>query len=75
LHDVIGVRLWEDQVDADALARIRALGREVWVTAGCRSRGEAPGYIDAQRLRALRRTGVDAVLMNDVALGRTIVDE
>jgi glycerophosphoryl diester phosphodiesterase len=72
LQDTIGVRLWEDQVDARALARIRALGLEVWVTAGVRSQGEAPGYIDAERLRRLRRDGVDAVLVNDVALAVAI---
>jgi hypothetical protein len=75
LHDVIGVRLWEDQVGDDALARIRARGLEVWVTAGVRSRGEAPGHIDAQRLRALRRAGIDAVLVNDVELALAVAHE
>jgi hypothetical protein len=75
LRDVAGVRLWEDQVDAPALARIRALRLDVWITAGCRSRGEAPGYIDAERLRALRRAGADAVLVNDVAQALAVASE
>jgi hypothetical protein len=75
LHDVTGVRLWEDQVDDAAVARIRARGLEVWVTAGVRSRGEAPGHIDVQRLRALRSAQVDAVLVNDVELALAVAHE
>jgi glycerophosphoryl diester phosphodiesterase len=75
LRDVAGVRLWEDQVDEATLARIRARGLDVWITAGCRSRGEAPGYIDAERLRALRAAGAAAVLVNDVALARAVASE
>lgn len=65
---LVGVRLWEDQVDEAALARIRGRGLPVWVTAGHRSRGEAPGFITAERLQRLRALGADAVLVNDVAL-------
>ena len=72
LEHVTGVRLWEDQVDATSLERIRDCGLSVWVTAGMRGRGEAPGYIDPQRLRALRRMRVDAVLVNDIALAADV---
>jgi glycerophosphoryl diester phosphodiesterase len=65
---LVGVRLWEDQVDAAAIARIRARELPVWVTAGVRKQGEAPGFITAERLQALRSLGIDAVLVNDVAL-------
>jgi glycerophosphoryl diester phosphodiesterase len=71
-EQLLGARLWEHQVDAPAIARIRARGIEVWVTAGVRTRGEAPGYIDAARLAALRAVGIDAVLVNDVELGRRV---
>jgi len=65
---LIGARLWEDQVHEAALARIRARQLPVWVTAGKRSQGEAPGFIDAARLRILSAAGIDAVLVNDVQL-------
>lgn len=65
---LIGARLWEDQLDEASVARIRALALPVWVTAGFRKAGEAPGYITAERLRALKRLGIDAVLVNDVDL-------
>jgi hypothetical protein len=65
---LLGARLWEDQVNDAAIARIRARRIEVWVTAGVRSRDEAPGYITAERCEALISRGVNAVLVNDVAL-------
>jgi hypothetical protein len=70
---LIGVRLWEDQVGDAAIARIRARSLEVWVTAGVRSDGEAPGYITPQRLTALAARGVDAVLVNDVGLAAAVL--
>jgi glycerophosphoryl diester phosphodiesterase len=73
LRRCIGVRLWEDQVNAATVANIRRRNLEVWVTAGVRSRGERPGHIDAARLERLRASGVDAVLVNDVALAVAIV--
>ena len=76
---LIGARLWEDQVEDASITAIRRRGLEVWVTAGVRSRGEAPGYITAERLAALARRGVDAVLLNDVglaaALGHRVTQE
>lgn len=65
---LVGVRLWEDQVDEAAMARIHRRGFPVWVTAGRRKQGEAPGFITAERLRRLKALGVDAVLVNDVEL-------
>ena len=65
---VTAVRLWEDEVTSERLARIHAAGREAWVTAGRRSEGEAPGFITAQRIAALSQSGVDAVLVNDPRL-------
>lgn len=71
---LIGARLWDDQIDVDAVQRIRAAGLEVWITAGDRTRGEAPGHIAAERVRALAAQGHDAVLVNDVALARSALD-
>lgn len=65
---LVGVRLWEDQVDAAAIARIRGRRLPVWVTAGHRKEGEAPGFITAERLQRLKALGIDAVLVNDVEL-------
>jgi len=65
---LVGVRLWEDQVSDVAIARIRALKLPVWVTAGVRKVGEAPGYITAARLHTLKSLSIDAVLVNDVEL-------
>lgn len=65
---LVGVRLWEDQVDEASIARIRRRGLPVWVTAGHRKRGEAPGFVTAERLQQLKRLGVEAVLVNDVEL-------
>jgi hypothetical protein len=75
LDGLIGARLWEDQVSDEAVARIRALELEVWVTAGFRDRGEKPGDIDAQRLRRLRGGGIDAVLVNDIERAVAIAHE
>jgi glycerophosphoryl diester phosphodiesterase len=75
LQGLIGARLWEDQVSDEAVARIRALELEVWVTAGFRGRGEKPGEIDGQRLRRLRGGGIDAVLVNDVERAVAIAHE
>jgi glycerophosphoryl diester phosphodiesterase len=65
---LVGVRLWEDQVEEGAIARIRRRGLQVWVTAGHRAQGEAPGFVTAERLRRLKVLGIDAVLVNDVEL-------
>ena len=71
--NLIGARLWEDQVEAAALTRIRSRGIEVWVTAGVRSQGEVPGYITAERLNMLHDLAVDAVLVNDIGLAGATV--
>lgn len=68
MDGLAGVRLWEEQVSDAAIARIRAARLPVWVTAGVRKAGEAPGYITAERLRVLKSLGIDAVLVNDVEL-------
>jgi glycerophosphoryl diester phosphodiesterase len=65
---VAAVRLWEHGVTPARIARIRDAGRSVWVTAGLRDAGEAPGQITAERLLELDRLGIDAVLVNDPAL-------
>lgn len=65
---LVGARLWEEEVDEAAIARIRRRGLDVWVTAGHRKQGEVPGFITVPRLRQLKALGIDAVLVNDVEL-------
>lgn len=62
---VTAVRLWEHEVTTARIARIRAAHCEVWVTAGLKAEGEAPGEITAVRLGALYALKVNAVLVND----------
>lgn len=69
-HDARGVRFWEDEVTVQRVRRVRAAGREVWVTAGLRSHGEPPGHATVERVAALMRLGVSAVLLNDPRLVR-----
>ncbi len=67
---VRAVRLWEDEVTAQRIACVRDTGREVWVTAGFRSRGEIAGFTTLERVTALIQAGVAAMLVNDPLLVR-----
>lgn len=58
-------RLWEEDVTAHSIRRAGTSEHPVWVTAGLRQTGEAPGQIDTPRLQRLRQLGVDGVLVND----------
>jgi glycerophosphoryl diester phosphodiesterase len=58
-------RLWEEDVTAPSLRQAGRGDHPVWVTAGLRQAGEAPGEIDAPRLQRLHTLGVDGVLVND----------
>jgi glycerophosphoryl diester phosphodiesterase len=58
-------RLWEEDVNADSVVQARGSENPVWVTAGLTKSGEAPGQIDAARLRRLQALGIDGVLVND----------
>lgn len=62
---VRAIRYWEDEVTAAHVRQARDAGSEVWVTAGLRDRGEAPGYTTPERAAALMRKGVAALLVND----------
>ena len=59
------VRAWEEDLDLPEVENAFASDGPVWVTAGRRSRGEAPGFITKPRLAALERAGAEAVLLND----------
>lgn len=67
-HDVRGLRYWEDEVTVECIRHMRDADREVWVTAGLRKQGEPPGYATVERIAALMRMGVSAVLVNDPKL-------
>ena len=58
-------RLWEEDVTARSLRKAGKGDHPVWVTAGLRNAGEAPGEIDAARLQRLQALGIDGVLVND----------
>lgn len=58
-------RLWEEDATARSVRQAAKDGHPVWVTAGLRQSGEAPGQIDAPRLWGLRTLGIDGVLVND----------
>lgn len=58
-------RLWEEDASARSIRLAAKDDHPVWITAGLRPAGEAPGYIDASRLQSLRTLGVDGVLVND----------
>lgn len=62
---VTAVRLWEHEVTPARVARIRAAHCDVWVTAGLKPEGEAPGEITDARLQTLHALMVNAVLVND----------
>jgi len=62
---VRGIRIWEEDLTEAPVQMIHDAGREVWVTAGLRSREEVTGTIDRQRLRRLMKLGIDGVLVND----------
>jgi glycerophosphoryl diester phosphodiesterase len=65
LPGVSAVRLWEHEVTAARIARIHGAQRDVWVTAGLKPEGEAPGAITDRRLMRLQALMVNGVLVND----------
>ena len=65
---VRAIRIWEEDLTPERFRAVQEAGREVWVTAGLRSRGEITGTIDKKRLSALVEQGVNAVLLNDPGL-------
>lgn len=63
-------RLWQPWVEATALARAAALGTPVWVM--CSGTAAATnGEATVAELLALRRAGIDAVILNDPRLALT----
>jgi glycerophosphoryl diester phosphodiesterase len=62
---VPAVRYWEEDVTPERVIEATRAGAAVWVTAGLRKHGEAPGYITVERAATLERMGVAAVLVNN----------
>lgn len=62
------VRLWERDVSAASVAAIQALGAPVLVMVGGNGTGRAVGDIDRDGVAALRRHGVDGLMLNDPGL-------
>ena len=62
------VRIWEDDLNQPNAQKALKEKKTVWVTAGFRSKGEAPGFITTARLKGLQQLGVTAVLLNNPSL-------
>ena len=65
---VTAIRVWEEDITNEIIATIKVAGLPVWVTAGLRGQGEAPGDITRERIMSLDALGIDAVLVNDPVL-------
>ncbi|GLQ10608.1 cobalamin biosynthesis protein [Devosia yakushimensis] len=68
------IRLWERDVTSDRVAMLHALGAEVWVTAGGRGTTYGGGDTSRQNLEAFVKSGVNGVLVNDVAMTRIALE-
>lgn len=64
------VRLWEETLNAEALAAVREAGCRAWATCGMRRDGEATGHCTPARVAALAAAGIDGVLLNDPEMAR-----
>ena len=62
------VRLWERDVSAASVEAIQALGAPVLVMVGGNGTGRGVGDIDRDGVAALRRHGVDGLMLNDPSL-------
>jgi len=71
---VTAIRVWEEDITPEIVSMVKAVGVPVWITAGLRRQGEAAGDITRDRIEALDNLGVDAVLVNDPALVRQVIE-
>lgn len=65
------VRLWEKDVDIDRIKNIHSLGAGVWVTPGQKRTPTQPrtaGEATLEKLKEFEKSGVDAVLVNDIKM-------
>lgn len=68
------LRVWEGEFTSEIERRLAPLA-PLWITAGGRKTPERPGDIPLERLRALLRRPVAAVLLNDPTLLTTALGE
>ena len=68
------IRLWESDVCPRRVAKLKALGAEVWVTTGAGATGRQTGDTDDVSLRFLSDAGIDGVLVNDVLFAKAILE-
>jgi glycerophosphoryl diester phosphodiesterase len=71
---VTAIRVWEEDITPEIVSTIKAAGLPVWITAGLRGQGEAAGDITCDRIEALDHLGADAVLVNNPALARQVIE-
>jgi len=62
------IRVWEEDLTSELQHAVKEWGRQIWITAGLRSRGEKAGEINRQRVAALIARGIDGIILNDPTL-------
>ena len=62
------IRVWEEDLTSELQRTVKEKRRQIWITAGLRSRGEKAGEIDRQRVAALFARGIDGIILNDPTL-------
>ncbi|HEY8576998.1 MAG TPA: glycerophosphodiester phosphodiesterase family protein [Devosia sp.] len=68
------VRLWERDVSAERVKQLQQCGAEVWVTAGGTGTPFGGGETSPEHLEHLLQAGADGVLVDDVAMARSVVE-
>jgi hypothetical protein len=60
--------VWEEDLTSELQRVVKERDRQIWITAGLRSKGETAGQIDRHRVAALFARGIDGIMLNDPAL-------
>lgn len=68
------IRLWEDWVTPERVRAVHSAGKRLWVMAGQPVEGSV-GYTSGDALLHWRDLGADAVLVNDVAWAKGVLEE
>ncbi len=68
------IRLWESDVTDQRIRDLKALGGDVWVTTGSGETDRRTGDTNGESLRFLSEARIDGVLVNDVALSKSLLE-
>jgi len=66
------IRLWEDWVTQERVAKVQSSGKRVWIMA-CRQEKGGVGYTAQESMEKWLGMGVDGVLVNDVRWAKNII--